>query len=221
MEPAFDAVEPREDPMQLAHHRRTGAFRGSARDRSLGAVLVEAAFVTPVFMMMVLGIMEMGLAMNDKLAIAHTVRAGTRVASASGNDSYADYGIIQAVRREAAALPDTSIIRVVVYRASRFGEAPPQACMDGTSLTPANATAPACNVYVPSQFDDVKSRWACNVAESLDKYWCPTSRITSRSVGPNYVGVWMKVEHHWITQLFGDTAILTDQSVIRLEPRTK
>ena len=36
--------------------------------------------------------------MNDDLAVAHATRAGSRVASASGNDLYADYGIIQTIK---------------------------------------------------------------------------------------------------------------------------
>lgn len=221
MERAFDAVEPREDAMQLAHRRRRAAFRGPTDDRSRGAALVEAAFITPVFMLMVLGIMEIGLAMNDNLSLAHTVRAGTRVASASGNDPYADYGIIQAVKRESAAVPQSQIKLIVVYRASRFGEEPPLTCRNGTSIAPSSPTSTACNVYTPEAFEAKKNEFACNPAESLDKYWCPTSRVVSRSVGPNYVGVWMKVEHKWVTRMFGSTVMLTDQSVIRLEPRTK
>lgn len=211
----FDAVEPREDPMQLAHHRRTGAFRGSPGDRSFGAAIVEAAFITPVFMLMVLGIMEVGLAMNDDLALAHVVRAGTRVASASGNDLYADYGILQAVEAESSAVPRDRIELIVIYKATRYGEEPSAACKAGTSQPS------VCNVYTRTAFNAVKTRWGCKTAEALDKYWCPTSRIVSRSAGPNYVGVWLKIEHQWVTGMFGDTVQLTDQSVIRLEPRAK
>lgn len=221
MERTFDAVEPREDAMQLAHRRRRVAFRGPTGDRSRGAALVEAAFITPVFMLMVLGIMEVGLAMNDNLSLAHTVRAGTRVASASGNDPYADYGIIQAVKRESAAVPRAQVKLIVVYRASRFGEEPPTQCKNGTSIAPSSPTSNACNVYTSAAFDVKKNKWACNPQESLDRYWCPTTRVVSRSVGPNYVGVWVKVEHKWVTRMFGTTVQLTDQSVIRLEPRTR
>lgn len=207
--------------MQLGHRRRTGAFRGAPEDRSFGAALIEAAFITPVFMLLVLGIMEVGLAMNDNLSLAHTVRAGTRVASASGNDPWADYGIIQAIKRESAALPRTQIVRIVIYRATRFGDVPDARCRNGQSLAPTSATSAACNVYGPDAFNAVKSRWSCKLSENLDRYWCPTSRVTSRTVGPNYVGVWMRVEHRWVTGLFGEVATLEDQSVIRLEPRTK
>ena len=37
--------------------------------------IVEAAFVTPVFFILIFGILEVGLAMNDYLALSSTVRA--------------------------------------------------------------------------------------------------------------------------------------------------
>lgn len=206
--------------MQLAHRRRRAAFRGATDERSRGAALIEAAFVTPVFMLLVLGVMEIGLVMNDDLALAHTVRAGTRVASASGNDIYADYGIIKAVVRESSALPREQIKLIVVYRATRYGEEPSASCKAGMSQT-LSSSGTACNVYTPASFDIPKSRWGCLDAESLDRYWCPDDRVVARTAGPDYVGVWMKVEHEWITKMFGSVATLTDQSVIRLEPRER
>lgn len=204
--------------MQLSHRRSAGAFRGSTRDRSRGSVIVEAAMVTPLFLMLVFGIVEVGLAMNDSLALSHTVRAGTRVASASGNDLLADYGIIQAVKRESSALPRDQIQLIVVYKANKYGEPPSDSCQGG------NATGTGsnpCNVYYPADFDKVKSRWGCKPTENLE-VWCPTKRnVSLASPGPDYIGVWMKVEHKWVTQMFGETLTLTDSSVIRLEPRLK
>ena len=204
--------------MQLAHRRTPRPFRGPTRERSRGAVIVEAAFITPIFLMLVFGIVEVGLAMNDSLALAHSVRAGTRVASASGNDLYADYGIIQAIKRESSALPRGQIVRIVVYKASKYGDPPSTSCQNGTGT--GTGTSP-CSVYTTADFTKVKSRWGCKVAEGLEE-WCPTARkVTLATTGPDYVGVWMKVEHRWVTRMFGDVLTLTDSSVIRLEPRLK
>ena len=177
---------------------------------------MEAAFITPVFFVLVFGIIEIGLTMNDYLAVANTVRAGSRVASASGYDVYADYGILQAVQRESSALPRSSITRIVIYKASGFGQAPTAQCKAGT------AVSNVCNVYTPAAFTKAKSAFGCLSGESLDKYWCPVDRkVTLSGAGADYVGVWMTVQHQTITRMFVSAQTLTDQSVIQLEPRYK
>ncbi len=181
-----------------------------------GIAVLEAAFVTPVFFILIFGVIELGLTMNDYLATANTVRAGSRVASASGYDVYADYGILQAVERESSALPRSSITRIVVYKASGFGQPPTATCQAGT------AVSGVCNVYTPSHFNTPKASFGCLAGESLDKYWCPTTRkVTLTGTGPDYVGVWMTVQHKTITRMFVTAQTLTDQSVIQLEPRHK
>ena len=202
-------------PMLLLHRRRRHLARSQPGDRSRGAVLVEAAFITPLFFLLVLGIIEFSLAMNDDLALAHSVRAGSRVASASGNDVYADYGILQAIKRESAALGEDKIERIVVYEATGPGEGPTDTCKGGTPSS-------ICNVYDAADLTLDKDKFGCREVEELDKYWCPTDRKVSLAAGgTDYVGVWMQVRHPYVTRMFGRAVTLTDQSVIRLEPRVK
>lgn len=176
--------------------------------------MIEAAIVTPIFLMLVFGIIEVGLALNDKLAVAHAARAGSRVASASGNDVYADYGILKAIDREISALDRDQIEYIVVYRASRLGEPPTPGCRSGLSSTG------VCNVYRVSDLYREKDDFGCKTT-SPDLPWCPNSRNVelTRTSGPDYVGVWIKAEHPWVTKMFGSSITLTETSVIRLEPR--
>lgn len=177
---------------------------------------MEAAFITPVFFTLVLGIMEIGLAMNDYLAVASSTRAGARVASASGNDVYADWGILNAIERESTALRRNNIKLIVVYKPATFGEAPTATCQAGTPVTG------VCNVYRASDLGRPKSDFGCQDNMNLDEYWCPASRkVSMTGTGSDYVGVWLKVDHPWLTKMFGSTKTLTDASVIRLEPRTR
>ena len=94
-----------------------------------------------------------------------------------------------------------------------------------TSRTSRSAGTPVtgvCNVYTYADLVRPKTDFGCLAAQSLDKYWCPTTRKISLSgTGTEYVGVWMKIEHPWLTKLFGNTKTLTDSSVIRLEPRSQ
>ncbi|MCU1499359.1 MAG: hypothetical protein JWM47_3312 [Acidimicrobiales bacterium] len=206
-------------------HRRAAENRGFA--------LVEAAFVTPVFFALIFGVIEMGLAINDYLAVSSTVRAGARLASASGNDLKADLYTVRAMGREASAVKATDVVRVVIYKPSTFGEAPTASCQAGTP------TAGVCNVYNAADMaaakiqvneetaalsqgravDQSKVVFGCKTT-SPDRYWCPSGRkVTLTGTGPEYVGVFMLLEHRWISN--AGVKSLTDQSVIRLEPRVE
>lgn len=205
--------------MQLSHRRGPGSepTTAVAAWKQRGVAVIEAAFVTPVFFMLVFGIVEIALAMNDNLALAHSTRAGSRVASASGNDLYADYGIVRSIARESSAIDRGQIELVVVYQASKVGEAPSDTCQGGTPVKN------ECNVYRPADFARDKDDFGCKDPSSLalDSAWCPNDRrvVLTSGEGPAYVGVWMKIEHEWVTKMFGSTLTLTDTSVIQLEPR--
>jgi hypothetical protein len=177
--------------------------------------MIEAAVVTPLFFVLLFGIVEVGYAMNDNLAVAHTTRAGSRVASASGNDVLADYGILQSIARESSALKGDQIERIVVYKPSGPGEEPTDTCKGGTPQTD------VCNVYTAADLDRPKSDFGCNTSKDLDEFWCPADRDAVLEGGTDYVGVWMEVDHPYVTKIFGASVTFTDSSVIRLEPRTK
>ncbi len=205
---------------RLAHRDLVPGSEGSVRE--LGATLIEAAYVIPVFFLLVFGIMEIGLYMNDDLAVGHSVRSGSRMASASGNDVMADYGVIQSIRKEITALDEDEIEAIVVYKASGVGTEPSASCQVAS-------VSGACNFYTPTDFTRPRTQWGCVSSLSPDRFWCPNTRDVSRSDGPaagdvlgtDYVGVWIKYEHDWVTKIFADTSTITDSSVIRLEPRER
>lgn len=202
--------------------------------------IVEAAFITPLFFLLIFGIMEVGLALKDYLSVASTVRAGTRTVSASGDDRKADLYTVLNIARESTAINRDDIVRIVVYRPSGFGERPTEACRAGAPQTG------VCNVYTPADFraaaievaeetealaqnravDPSKVTFGCKPT-SPDRHWCPRDRNVRLSnpdrpgyLGPDYVGVWMLTEHRSVTGLLGSMS-LTDQSVSRLEPRAE
>lgn len=177
--------------------------------------MIEAAIVTPIFFALVFAIVELGFAMNDNLAVAHATRAGSRVASASGNDLFTDYAILRSIDRESAALDHTQIKRIVVYKATGPGAGPTPGCKGGIP------SLGECNVYTAADLTKPKTDFGCDVNQDLDEFWCPNTRDVILKGGTDYVGVWMKVEHPYVTKMFGSSVTFTDSSVIRLEPRTK
>lgn len=201
-------------------------WRQRAREQK-GAAIIEAAFITPVFIALVLGIIEIGLAMNNYLAVSNTVRSGARSASAYGNDITSDYGVLQTVARESSALDKSSISYIVIYKPTSFGEPPSASCRSGIRSGGTGAMrVGACNVYTAANFATKKEDFGCLTTKSLDKYWCPnlrkvTTSTTAAGEGPDFVGVWIGYNHNWVTKMFGNTKTFTDQSVVRLEPRTR
>ena len=60
--------------------------REAAHARECGAVLVEAALITPIALALVFGTMELGYAYYGKLTVEHMSIAGARTASGYAND---------------------------------------------------------------------------------------------------------------------------------------
>lgn len=216
--------------------------------------IVEAAFVTPVFFVLIFGVFEGGLFMKDYLAVSNAVRAGARSASAGGALAQTDLYTINDIANESAALSRDQIQYVVIYKASGYGTGPSGT---GTGISGGCKggipEAGVCNVYIPADFDKASAQikeisaqeaaehanqtrtldeskiwFGCvttgpNAGASPDRYWCPGTRNDGRSdnggSGPDYVGVYMKVNHDWVTKMFGRTKTITDQSVIQIEPR--
>ena len=53
---------------------------------------------------------------------------------------------------------------------------------------------------------------------TLDFNWCPTSRETTASVGTDYVGVYVRTKHNYLTGFFGAQTDLEATTILRLEP---
>lgn len=177
-------------------------------------MLVEAAFITPVLFFLLFSILEFGMAFRDYLAVANTTRDGARAASVYGNDSSADFEILQTVADASNVIDRRDIERIVVFEATGPNSVVPTSCANGTPGS-------TCNVYTAAALDLAETEFGCRTDRNLDRYWCPTSRKTAlagTNGPPDYVGVWIKVNHIWVTGLFGRSLTFTDSTIMRLEP---
>jgi TadE-like protein len=192
--------------------------------REWGATLVEAAIVTPIFFLLIFGVMEVGGAYKDKLALSNAVTAGARTASAAADDALADYNILRAVEKALSAAPRSSIEYVVVFNAGGPDGVPTPTCKTGSSSPGTGlARTGACNVYTTASFDEDQSHFGCKPTYNVDRYYCPSDRkvvLTAANGGPpDVVGVWIKMRHAYYTKFIADSVVLTDQCVIAVEPR--
>jgi Flp pilus assembly protein TadG len=186
-----------------------------------GAVMVEAAFVTPIFVFLLFGILEFGGAFRDYLTVGDAASSGSRAASIQGNTQTADWEIMQAVKRSARAIPSTQLTDLVVFKASGPNSVVSTTCKT-TGVTVGTAASPdagSCNHYGISDLalTTLPTTWSCTVGPY--QYWCPPTRNVTLTPDPDYLGIWIKVEHPFATGLFGNTIDLTATSITKLEPQ--
>ena len=193
------------------------------RRRERGASLVEAAFVTPVFLALIFGIIEFGFLFRNYLTVNNAALAGARAASVAGDDEDGDFLIVRTVAHAIEAMGIENLDFVVVYKASGPDDVVPPSCVFGPS------TALNCNRFTQREFflnlessPGVKTDWACGPA-AQDRFWCPTDRNTQKPQVPadpdlEYVGVHVQGHHQYVTGFIGSSTKLTSNRIIRLEP---
>ncbi len=183
-------------------------------------MIAEFALTLPVIAVLVLGVVEFGLAWKDKLTVQTAVRSGVRVASGEGTSATADKNLLLGVGSAATPLGLTNVTWAIVYKSTSANGAVPAAC---TSPTPHGVTG-SCNVYTGAQLAQVMAgtapaSWFGCGASALDRFWCPTTRQDLQRLGTDQLGLWMEVTHHQAFGFFGPTLTLRDRAVMRIEPR--
>jgi hypothetical protein len=189
--------------------------------------MIEAAIVTPVFFLLIFGILEFGLLFRDSLTTDNATHQGARSASVGGSRPDTDYLILRSVEHGMQAMDLQQLDYVVVFKADGPDDGVPTPCLTASRIyDPLNPGAPACNRYTAADFfkelDDPVSgndtgNFRCGSA-AVDRYWCPADRVTSLAAGTDYVGIHIQTRHDFITGLFGDGMDLAETAIIRLEP---
>lgn len=192
-----------------------------------GAVMVEAAFVTPVFFLLVFGVLEFGLLFRNSLTTNNATHQGARAASVGGSDPDTDYLILRSVEHGLKAMDLEQLEYVVVFRADGPDGTMPAVCATASQTFDAlNPTDPACNRYTAIDFfkeieDPLTGtdtgNFRCSPS-AVDRFWCPSDRETTLLGGTDYLGVHVQTRHGFITGMFGAGTTLEETSIVRLEP---
>jgi len=195
----------------------------SRRKSERGTTMVEAAFVTPVFLILIFGIIEMGFLFRNYLAVNNAGLSGARAASVAGDDPDTDFLIVRTVAHGVEAMGVENLDFIVVYSADSPAATVHPSCLHGGSVTL------KCNRFTKREFylslessPGVKTDWAC-ASGAVDRFWCPTDRnsqVPSGAGDPeiDYVGVYVQANHQYLTGFFGSETKLSSDRVIRLEP---
>ncbi len=122
-------------PTKRSKKRRTAGDRG--------ATLVEAAFVMPVFVLLIFGIFEFSGYIMAKSGTNAAVKAGARMAVVQGSNAMADRAILERIATEGVGIQQDKILRVMIWKADSVEDPVPTSC--GASND--------CNLYTNPQTD--------------------------------------------------------------------
>lgn len=117
------------------------------RERGRGQTLVEFALVLPLFMILLMGVIEFALMFNATLAINFASRNASLIAAEAGSQLTADCAILAKIEQDIGAPLDKSGIQsVTIYKADRAGNP-----TGPTNVYTRTSTSPiACNGFTPS-----------------------------------------------------------------------
>jgi Flp pilus assembly protein TadG len=171
-----------------------------------GATLVEAAIILPVLILLVVTIMELGLAFKDFLTTDFAAKEGARVGALSGNDVDADCYIVRSIVSGYSANDLADLDHIEIYQVSEAtGNKVP-----GTT----NRWS-----YVSGDPLDCESDPAPNWAVTVS--WPSVARNVEVGSTPlDIIGVTVDTQHDWITGVppwNGQMTILRT-AIQRLEP---
>lgn len=198
------------------------ALRARKRQNERGATLIEAVIVTPVFLIMLMGMFETAFWVHDHIKVTSAAGAGARAATIEGSTVSADFQTLQSVRNGLSSFDPAAVERIVVFRADDPAADIPSGCLS----VPPPPDAP-CNSYAPSDFflpfsdalGNQTAHWGCGPT-SRDQNWCPGDREASLSAanGPDHVGVYIRVRQANLTGLFGPDRTVEVTRIARIEP---
>jgi hypothetical protein len=183
----------------------------AGNDRDRGAVMVEMAIVVPIFILLVFGMLEFGLAFKNKLTMSHAANAATRRATVLGNDGRADIEILEAFEDGLVGAASVDwIVYVDIFKANDDGS---KGVYDRYTVDADGVPCDWDPCPDPSIVDPV-------VYGSPDDYPpCARDISLDPSDGVDTIGIEVEYTHTWVTGVLGFTdQIWHETSMGRMEP---
>ncbi len=179
-----------------------------------GAVVVESALILPVFLIVIFATMEFGLAFRTYLTMSSAARDSVRHAATLGRDPEADFQVLYEAMHTLDVVGGGNVSKIVIFKAtgpdSTTGSGALAACRTASVTN-------LCNTYSGTGLQANPADFGCGPT-ALDRFWCPSNRKVAVSDPPDYVGIYIEVDHQGITGVIGMTRTFSDEIVMRLEP---
>lgn len=180
---------------------------------------------TPVFLLMIFAVFELGLLAFSDLTTTNASRAAARSAGVFDSRRAADFEILGMVGEKLGEFGLLELEYVVVYRIDEVGDDMNPLCHAQSVASTSDPDRP-CNRYEPADLslpyflsDGVTEtpHFGCG-GSAVDRFWCPADRNTSLSGSLDLVGVHVQTTHRYLTGFIGGTEDLSGSTVSQVEP---
>ncbi len=165
--------------------------------REAGAAAVEAVLVTPLFLLLIFGVVETGVAVMNWNAVHGAAREGARAASVNGSADRADFSVLTEVK-ERMRTATGDVRYVIVFKASNVQSDPPTACVV-SAQSGGNGVADLCNVYYTADLARPSSDFSQGGATQADVKWPAYKRVDWMNGPVDLVGVHVVMNHYGFT----------------------
>lgn len=192
-------------------------FRKPGRNTERGATLIEAAIILPLLLLVIISILELGLAFKDFLTVSYLSREGARIAALAGDDDTADCAVLTGL---GALINPGDLARL---REIQIYEADPNTGAQGSAYNRAlyvdGEDATKCTEPTGGATDD---GWTITyVAGGYD----PLTRevavsATSGGAALDIIGVRVILDRNWVTGFgpFSGPMTVDEATITRMEP---
>lgn len=186
------------------------------RNRERGATLIEAAVIMPLLLLLVVAIMELGLAFKDFLSVSYISREGARIAALAGDDMAADCAIVSGLGDLIAPGDLDRIREIQIYKAdpNTGAQGATNRAVYNPGEDPTICTAPTGGAP--------NDGWSITY---LGGGYPPTSRgvaVSATTGGANLdiIGVRVLLDRHWVTGFgpFSGSSTVDESTITRMEP---
>lgn len=179
---------------------RSRKVPGDPGDR--GASMVEFAIVVPVFIAVIMAIIDFSGAIFARNELGAGAANGARQGTIAEQAEGADAAILKQIRTSTDLMVNATVNRVVVYAATSTEEPPSQACQTGSG-------DPSCVIYSGQALQATSP-------DCPKGAWCADRRFSN-----DLIGVWISAEYRPITGLTPIRFTWDDQAVALIEPQVQ
>jgi Flp pilus assembly protein TadG len=189
--------------------RRALAFavrgrRSNSCDGERGAALVEVAILLPIILLVTFGLIEFSSAYQSSSVATAAARSGARTASAEAMLSTFATDAAAAAATALRGVPADEPVEMWVYRADVNG-------------LPESGNFNSCTTHCISyQWNKQTRKFDTTLPGGLG--WLSNQQNACNANNWDTVGVYVRLDHKFITSLFVKNMALTHRALFRLEP---